>query len=108
MYNLIFYEYWNKKGLKPFWTRKLEVPKLPNKSIVLIISAIVSVIISNNLLDKVLLFVSNASFGKTDIIFNLDISYYMFIKPLIESLLWHFIRLIMGVSIYGWILYNSV
>ena len=90
-----------KKGLKPFFEQeKLEVPKLPNKSIVLIISAIASVIISNNLLDKVLLFVSNASFGKTDIIFNLDISYYMFIKPLIESLLWHFIRLIMGVSIY--------
>ena len=90
-----------KKGLKPFFEQeKLEVPKLPNKSIVLIISAIASVIISNNLLDKVLLFVSNASFGKTDIIFNLDISYYMFIKPLIESLLWNFIRLIMGVSIY--------
>ena len=70
-----------KKGLKPFFEQeKLEVPKLPNKSIVLIISAIASVIISNNLLDKVLLFVSNASFGKTDIIFNLDISYYMFIN----------------------------
>ena len=46
------------------------MPKLPNKSITLIIAAIASVIISNNLLDKVLLFVSNASFGKADIIFN--------------------------------------
>ena len=47
-----------------------------------------------------LLFVSNASFGKVDIIFNLDISYYMFIKPLIESLIWYLIFLIIGISIY--------
>ena len=90
-----------RKGLKPFFEQeKREVPKLPNKSITLIIAAIASVIISNNLLDKVLLFVSNASFGKVDIIFNLDISYYMFIKPLIESLIWYLIFLIIGISIY--------
>ena len=60
-----------KKGLKPFFEQeKREVPKLPNKSITLIVAAIASVIVSNDLVDKVLLFVSNASFGKTDIIFN--------------------------------------
>ena len=90
-----------RKGLKPFFEQeKMGVPKLPNKSITLIVAAIASVIISNNLLDKVLLFVSNASFGKADIIFNLDISYYMFIKPLIESLIWYLIFLIIGISIY--------
>ena len=90
-----------KKGLKPFFEQeKREVPKLPNKSITLIIAAIASVIISNHLLDKVLLFVSNASFGKSDIIFNLDISYYMFIKPLVETLINYFVTLMIAVSAY--------
>lgn len=90
-----------RKGLKPFFEQEnKEVPKLPNKSITLIIAAIVSVIISNDLLEKILLFVSNASFNETDIIFNLDISYYMFIKPLIEILIKYSIILIIGISIY--------
>ena len=90
-----------KKGLKPFFGQeKKEVPKLPNKSITLIVTAIASIIISNNLVDKVLLFVSNASFGKADVIFNLDISYYMFIKPLIEALISGFVKLIIALSIY--------
>ena len=90
-----------KKGLKPFFEQeKREVPKLPNKSITLIVAAIASVIVSNDLVDKVLLFVSNASFGKTDIIFNLDISYYMFIKPLVEALLGDFVKLMIALSAY--------
>ena len=90
-----------KKGLKPFFEQeKREVPKLPNKSITLIVAAIASVIISNHLLDKVLLFVSNASFGKSDIVFNLDISYYMFIKPLVENLINYFVSLMIAVSAY--------
>lgn len=90
-----------KKGLKPFFEQeKQEMPKFPNKSITLIISAIVSVIISNDLLEKILLFVSNASFNEVDIIFNLDISYYMFIKPLIETLIGYIIKLIIGLSAY--------
>ncbi len=90
-----------KKGLKPFFEQeKKEVPKLPNKSITLIVAAIVSVIVSNDLVDKVLLFVSNASFGKTDIIFNLDISYYMFIKPLVEALLSDFVKMMIALSAY--------
>lgn len=90
-----------KKGLKPFFEQeKREVPKLPNKSITLIVAAIASVIISNHLLDKVLLFVSNASFGKSDIVFNLDISYYMFIKPLVETLINYFVSLMIAVSAY--------
>ena len=90
-----------KKGLKPFFEQeKKEIPKLPNKSITLIISAIASVILSNLLLEKILLFASNVSFEKIDIIFNLDISYYMFIKPLIETILNYIIGIIIGISIY--------
>ena len=84
-----------KKGLKPFFEQeKKEMPKLPNKSLALIIAAIVSVILSNVVLEKVLLFASNVSFEKADIIFNLDISYYMFIKPLIETILNFIIQII--------------
>ena len=90
-----------KKGLKPFFEQeKKEMPKLPNKSITLIIAAIVSVILSNQLLEKVLLFASNVSFEKADIIFNLDISYYMFIKPLIEAIINDIVKIIIGISIY--------
>ena len=98
-----------KKGLKPFFDQeKQEMPKLPNKSITLIIAAIVSVIISNDLLEKVLLFISNASFNETDIIFNLDLSYYMFIKPLVETLINYSIKLIIGLSLYMTLYYIAV
>jgi len=90
-----------KKGLKPFFEQeKKAMPKLPNKSITLVVAAIVSVIISNDLLEKILLFISNASFNEVDIIFNLDVSYYMFIKPLIETLIGYGIKLIIGLSLY--------
>ena len=98
-----------RKGLKPFFEQEnREVPKLPNKSITLIIAAIVSVMISNNLLEKILLFVSNASFNETDIIFNLDVSYYMFIKPLVETLIGYLIKLIIGLTLYMTLYYIVV
>ena len=98
-----------RKGVKPFFEQeKQEVPKLPNKSITLIIAAIASVMISNNLLEKVLLFVSNASFNEADIIFNLDVSYYMFIRPLIQTLIDYAIKLIIGISLYMALYYIAV
>ena len=98
-----------KKGLKPFFEQeKQEVPKLPNKSITLILAAIVSVMISNDLVEKVLLFVSNVSFNEIDIIFGLDVSYYMFIKPLIETVISYLIKLIIGLSLYMTLYYLVV
>ena len=98
-----------KKGLKPFFEQeKQEVPKLPNKSITLIVASIISVMISNNLLEKILLFVSNASFNEADIIFGLDISYYMFIKPLIEIFINYLIKLIIGLTLYMTLYYIVV
>ena len=56
-----------KKGLKTFFEReKKEMPKLPNKSIALVISAIVSVVISSIATQKIMLVASNSSFGITD------------------------------------------
>lgn len=98
-----------RKGLKPFFEQeKQDVPKLPNKSITLIISAIVSVIVSNDLLEKVLLIVSNTSFNEFDIIFGLDVSYYMFIKPLIDTVISYLIKLIIGLSLYMTLYYIAV
>ena len=90
-----------KKGLKVFFDQeKRELPKLPNKSISLVVSAVTSVIISAILTPKILLLSSGTSFGITDQIFNLDISYYMFIKPIIEVIIMYFVLLILFLSIY--------
>ena len=90
-----------KKGLKQFFDKEnKEIPKLVNKSVALIISALVSVFISKVLSQKLLLYVSNASFGKTDPIFGLDIGYYMFQKPFIETILTYLVCLIIGLTIY--------
>ena len=90
-----------KKGLKEFFDKeKKQMPKLPNKSISLIASAIVSVIVSYMFTQKIQLFFSNAAFGKADPIFGLDIGYYIFQKPVIEGILTYLMWLIVGLSIY--------
>ena len=90
-----------KKGLKSFFEKEnKKMPKLLNKSIALVISVIVSTFMSNILMKKILLCSSNASFGESDPIFGLDIAFYMFQKPLIETLLVYFIGIIIGLTIY--------
>ena len=90
-----------KKGLQPFFAKeKKQMPKLLNKSLSLVISAIVSVIVSNIFLQKIMLVSGNTFFGIEDSIFNVDISYFVFLKPLIEMLVMYFIILIIGISIY--------
>lgn len=90
-----------KKGIKPFLEQdKVEMPKLPNKSIALVIASIVSAIFSNKILEKILLLTGNTTFATADPIFNLDISYYLFIKPVIEFFIGYFILLIIGMTVY--------
>ena len=90
-----------KKGLKEFFDKeKKQMPKLPNKSISLVVSAIVSVIVSYMFTQKIQLFLSNAAFGQSDPIFGLDIGYYIFQKPVIEGILTYLMWLIIGLSIY--------
>ena len=77
-----------RKGLKEFFEKENKViPKLPNKSLAFVISAITSAFTSETLKQKIILCASNSEFGKTDPIFNLDIGYYIFQKPLIETML---------------------
>lgn len=90
-----------KKGIKPFFEQdNVPIPKLPNKSIALVIAAIVSVIFSNQILQKILTATSNTTFALSDPIFNLDISYYLFIKPVIEYFITYLMVLIIGITIY--------
>ena len=85
------------KGLKDFFdSDKKEMPKLMNKSISLVIAAISSILVGVLFTPKVILFASNVSFEKTDLIFNLDISFYMFVEPLIKMTLSY----IMGIFIF--------
>ena len=90
-----------KKGLKVFFDNEnKKMPKLPNKSLALVISAIVSFFTSSALMQKIMLATSKASFGIQDPIFGLDISYYMFLKPLIETAVLYFVILFVCLSIY--------
>ena len=86
-----------KKGLKEFFdSEKKEMPKLVNKSISLVIAVVSSILVGILFTPKVILFASNVSFEKTDLIFNLDISFYMFVEPLIKMI----ISYIMGIFIF--------
>ena len=90
-----------KKGLKIFFDKeKKEMPKLLNKSIALVISIIASVIASNVMMQNIMLVIGNTSFGITDPIFGLDISYYVFQKPVIEMFAYYFLGIVIGLTIY--------
>ena len=90
-----------KKGLKPFFEKeKKPIPKLLNKSLALVISAIASIIVSAVFVQKVMLVTNSTSFGIQDSVFGLDISFYMFQKPVIELLVFYFTVLLIGLSLY--------
>lgn len=98
-----------KKGLKPFFEKdKKEMPKLLNKSLAFTISILASTFITKILLQKILLCTSNVSFGINDPIFNFDIAFYMFQKPLIETLLGYFILLLIALTAYMAVYYIVV
>lgn len=91
-----------RKGIKIFFDEeKKEIPKFPNKSISFIIALLGSAISSRLLLNKVLLCISNSKFGITDPIYNLDISFLVFQRPLINLLLIYLIIAIIATLIYG-------
>ena len=90
-----------KKGLKVFFDEeKKEMPKLFNKSISLVIAVISSIVVGIVFTPKVILYASNVSFEKTDLIFNLDISFYMFVVPLIKMTLKYIIWILLMVIYY--------
>lgn len=91
-----------RKGVKIFFEKeKSKMPKLPNKSISLIVATLLSVIMGSAIMQKIILYIGNTSFGITDPIFNMDIAYYMFQKPLIETILLYIILFIVFATIYS-------
>ena len=98
-----------KKALKTFFeTEKKEMPKLPNKSIAFIISVIVSAITTEVILNQYMLFTNSTMFGISDPVFGIDIGYFMFQKPFIETILLYAMLLIVGITIYTVIYYIVV
>ena len=98
-----------KRGLKKFFEEdKIEMPKLPNKSVALIAGAILSIITSPFMIEKTMLALNSAQFGIADPIFNIDIGYYIFTKPFIEMLLYYIIFVFIVLSIYIAIYYITV
>ena len=98
-----------KKGLKPFFEKEQKtMPKLPNKSLALVISAIVSFVVSSIFMQKIMLATNGTSFEIQDSIFGLDISYYMFLKPLLEAGVFYFVVLFVGLSLYTALYYIIV
>ena len=62
-----------RKGLKAFFDEeKKEMPRLMNKSVALIVAAISSVIVGISFAPKFILYASNVSFEKTDLVFILQ------------------------------------
>ena len=89
------------RGLKKFFIEeKIEMPKLPNKSICLIFSVIIGIIASGFLTEKAMMAINVSWFGISDPVFNIDIGYYIFQKPFIESMLIYFIVLGIVYTIY--------
>ncbi len=89
------------KGLKKFFVEeKKEMPKLPNKSICLILSVITSMVASAFLTEKAMLALNASWFGIADPVFNIDIGYYIFQKPFIETMIIYFIIITIVYSIY--------
>lgn len=98
-----------KKGLKKFFDEdKKEMPKLPNKSIALLFAIIAGMFFTNTITEKAILAFNNAWFTKTDPIFNIDIGYYVFQKPFIESLMLYAIGAMAVLSLYIAIYYIIV
>ncbi len=89
------------RGLKKFFDQeKKEIPKLPNKSICLILSIIISMISSGFLIEKAMLALNTSWFGISDPVFNLDVGYYIFQKPFIDAMIIYFIVLTIIYSVY--------
>jgi len=95
-----------KKGLKKFFIEeKIEMPKLPNKSISLAFAAFGGLIFSSFITEKAILAFNRTLFVETEPVFNLDIGYYVFQKPFIEAMLYSFMALMVVMCIYITIYY---
>ena len=93
-------------ALKDFYEDEKKVMlKLPNKSISLIASRLISLFTANITTNKLILFLNTTSFEIKDKIFNNDLGYYLFQKPFLEYILWFGIILTVVLTVYSGIYY---
>ena len=98
-----------KKGFKKFFEEdKITMPKLPNKSISLAFGIIWGLIVSSQITEKAILAFNSAKFGISDPIFNIDIGYYVFQKPFIETAILYLIITMALLTIYVVVYYIIV
>ena len=98
-----------KKGLKVFFDEeKKEIPRLPNKSISLVIALIASIATAKTVSHSIILFASNVFFNVTDRLFNLDISFFMFTEPLIKMCVIYLGIILAGITLYSILYYIIV
>ena len=91
-----------KKGLRTFFEQeKKEMPRLPNKSIALVVASIESLIVTKIFTPNIILLMSNTAVGETDPVFGLDISFFMFIEPLIKMGIMYLICLLIATIVYA-------
>lgn len=81
-----------KKGLKEFFDQEnKKMPKFLNKSIAFISAIVISACTSSFLLEKAMLCFNSAQFGINDPNIGIDIGFFIFQKPFIQTVLWYFI-----------------
>lgn len=98
-----------KKGLKVFFEQEnKQVPRLPNKSIAVVTAIIESLIVGQKFTPNIILWISNTSFRELDAVFGLDVSFFMFIEPLLKMAVLYFIAICIGIIIYTFIYYVIV
>ncbi len=91
-----------KKGLKVFFEQEQkEMPRLPNKSISLFVAIIESLFVQAIFTPNIILCASQISFGETDPIFHLDVSFFMFIEPLLKMIATYFMFICIGIIVYS-------
>ena len=98
-----------KKGLKVFFEQeKKEMPRLPNKSIAIVVALIESLFVGAKFTPNIILCISNTSFEENALIFNLDVSFFMFIEPLIKMTAVYFIGIFVAIIVYSFAYYIIV
>lgn len=89
------------KGLKPFFDEeKKAMPKMPNKSITFILSIVISLITTNIVMEKLMLFMNTTAFEMTDPILGYDIGYFIFSHPFIKFMILYATFIVISLTIY--------
>ena len=98
-----------KQGLKTFFEdEKMQMPKLPQKSISFIVATLVTIFTSGMILEKALPCFYNTQFVATDPVLGLDIGYFVFIWPFLELLIMYALIAVVASTIYAAIYYLIV